>query len=139
MSIRIGDEYCLYAQYTWNKQRLTAHDGCNEGDDYYWMYTTDKQLMTSNRFDCLTLGSDNEVTISPCRAGLENQQWYCDDNGTLYSQDTGTSPRYADGKFSLTTTNSQEWRAYDPTNGSDIGSVCHRPIAYQGGSDFNDR
>jgi hypothetical protein len=129
---------CLYVTY-WNDDPLDIHDGCfNDDKEYYWIYTKDRQLITLNRFDCLTLGSDNKVTVSPCKASSKNQQWYCDANGSIHSKEGGGSPKYTKSGFRLSTTGLQEWKRYDPTQGSDSGNVCDKPVEYKGESSLCD-
>ena len=129
---------CLYVSYlNLDDKPLVIHHGCYiEDEEYYWIYTKKQQLMSLNRFDCLTVGDDNVVTVSPCRTNFRNQQWFCDVTGTVYSL-VGGSPKYANGGFSLSTTELQEWRRYDPGQGSegkDHGNVCDMPVEYKGES-----
>lgn len=129
---------CLYVSYlNSDDQPLDIHHGCHIRDkEYYWIYTKKQQLMSLNRFDCLTVEDDNIVTVAPCKTNYKNQQWFCDVTGTVYSL-VGGSPKYVNGGFSLSTTELQEWRRYDPTQGiqgKDHGNVCDMPVEYEGES-----
>ncbi len=104
---------CLLVMY-WEDDPLGIHDGCfNDNKEYNWIYTKDKQLINLDRFDCLTIGSENKVTVSPCKASLKKQQWYCR-NGTIYSPSDGGSLEYTNSGFRLNATNLQHWWSHDP-------------------------
>ena len=133
VGFRDGSSSCLYVTY-WEDEPLNIHDGCYDYDkQYMWIYTKNKQLISLDRFDCLTLGSNNKVTVSPCKASSKNQRWYCDGNGTLHNEGGVGSPEYtSEYKFRLNTdAKPQKWKSY--TEGSGRGNVCQwRPVEYKG-------
>ena len=130
--LRDGFSKFLYVTY-WQYEPLDIHGECHDYDKQcMWIYTKNKQLISLERLDCLTLGSNNKVTVSPCKASSKNQTWYCDGNGTLHSDGGVGSPEYSlEYKFRLNTdAKPEKWEIL--TDESDRGNVCDRPVEYKG-------
>ena len=87
--------------------------------------------MNLNKLDCLSVSSENKVIASPCTLSGKKQQWYCDDNGTLFYREKSGSPKmYIGGALALTDSIVQTWNIHQPTK--DHRTLCEKPVEYQG-------